>query len=179
MREISIIVTVILCALADPFSAFAAATVTIAHSGGGSYVLQATGMDRAAAIDITLGYDSAFLANPRVVQGGLVPGALMAVNPNVPGTVRMAMITTNPVSGSGTIATLTFDRIGDSSGKITSLNAGLADIEGRPLPVTVQIANPIDSPNRTGAATSRSSSRTACSASSRRPPSPCPTDGPP
>jgi hypothetical protein len=99
-------------------------------------------MENVAAMDITITYDAASLSNPRVQQGGLISGALTAVNLNVPGTVRMAIIRTTPIQGSGIIATLTFDRTGGSGGKITGLGARLSNLDGRPLPALAQVINP-------------------------------------
>ena len=78
-------------------------------------------------------------------EGALISGAMMAVNPNVPGSVRMAIIRVVPIKGSGLIATVTFDRIGSSPGKIISLVARLATINGASLPALVQVNNPPDS----------------------------------
>jgi hypothetical protein len=51
----------------------------------------------------------------------------------------MVMIRLTPVSGSGTIATLTFDLKEPSLGKIISLSARLANSQGTSLPVLVRI----------------------------------------
>jgi hypothetical protein len=123
----------------------AASTVTVSSPGGGVFVLQGSGIENAAAMDITVAYDTASLSNPRVEQGALVSGALTAVNLNVPGSIRMAIVRVAPIQGSGVIATLTFDRRGGSPGKITALSARLSNIDGRPLPSLVQVVNPSDS----------------------------------
>jgi hypothetical protein len=127
--------------------ASAVSTLTISSSGNGDFLLQGNGMENVAAMDITITYDTNTLANPRINRGGLIPGAIMEVNPNVRGTVRMLIITLTPVEGSGTIATLAFDRIDGSPGKITALNASISNMAGKPLPVQGQIINP---PNTTG-----------------------------
>jgi len=124
----------------------AASTISVSGAGDGVFLLQGNGVDSVAALDITITYDLASLGNPRVVLGELVSGAMSAINPNTPGTVRMAIIRTNPIRGSGIIATLTFDRKGDSPGKVNALNARLTDINGANLPVVVQIVNPSASP---------------------------------
>ena len=105
-----------------PLPTFASSLITLSPSGDGSFLLQGVGIEGAAAFDIALGYDAASLGNPRVVAGSFIAGAMMEANTNIPGTVRIAIIRTAPVTGSGIIATLTFDRKGESVGKITALN---------------------------------------------------------
>lgn len=124
----------------------AASTITISSSGNGVYVLQGTDIEEAAAAEISVGYDGSSLTNPRVTQGALMSGALMAVNANAPGTVRIAMVTVHPVTGSGVIATLSFDITAGSSGNIRSLNAKLANIDGLQLAVAPQVISPPNEP---------------------------------
>ena len=129
-------------ALCLPLSAFAVSTVTASSAGDGIFLVQGTGIEDAAALEIIVSYDTAALANPRVVAGPLIAGAMTAINPNVPGTVRMVIIRLAPVSGAGIIATMTFDRKGASPGSITSLAARLADIKGSPIPSVASIGAP-------------------------------------
>jgi hypothetical protein len=128
-------------ALCRPLPAFAVSTLAISPAGEGIFLLQGIGIEDAAALEITVSYDTATLANPRVVEGPLIAGAMTAVNRNVPGMVRMAVIRLTPVKGSGVIAKLSFDRTGASSGRIISLSCKLANIKGASLPVLVRIYN--------------------------------------
>lgn len=137
-----IIIVILLLCRALP--AFAVSTLTISSSGNGGFLLQGVGMEDIAALDITITYDTATLANPRAATGGLISGALMAVNPKAPGTLRMGIITTSPIQGAGVIATLAFDRVGNSPGRIIALKASIADSNGNPLPVQSQVVNPPD-----------------------------------
>ena len=130
--------------LSLPATAFAVSKMTISSAGDGVFLVQGAGIENASALEINVGYDTATLANPRVVKGPLISGAMTAVNPNVPGTVRMVIIRLAPVHGSGVIATLTFDRTGSSPGKIMSFSARLANTHGTTLPALVQIKNPTD-----------------------------------
>lgn len=124
--------------------AFAVSTVTVASTGDGVFTVQGTGIEDAAALEMNVLYDTAALANPRFVSGPLIAGAMTAVNPDVPGTVRMVIIRLTPVKGSGQLATLTFSRTGPSPGRILSFSAKLANINGAPLPVQTRIINPPD-----------------------------------
>jgi len=125
-------------------TAWASSLVTISPAGDGVFQLQGVNVENAAAFDITVAYDRSGLENPRVTEGSLISGSMVAVNTNVPGTVRMAVIRTAPIAGSGTIATLTFGRKGNASGKIISLSARLSNIDGKSLPVLTQVNNPVD-----------------------------------
>ena len=62
----------------------AASTLEILPAGDGVFTIQGTGIEGAGAMDITVLYDTSSLANPRVVQGGLISGALMVVNDKSP-----------------------------------------------------------------------------------------------
>lgn len=124
---------------------FAAATLTISSPGAGRFVLEGANLGGLSALDVSLRYDATALANPVVEQGGLLSGAMMAANTNVPGVVRVAVIRATPVSGSGTILTFTFSRTGTSPGSITGLSARLSDLNGKQLASSVRILNPVES----------------------------------
>jgi hypothetical protein len=131
-----------LLTLCLPVPAFAVSMISTTSGGDGVFQLQGIGIEDAAALEITVQYDTATLGSPRVVEGPLIAGAMLAVNPNIPGTVRIVAIRLTPVRGSGVIATLTFSRKGSSPGSITSLSAKLAAINGASLPSLAQINNP-------------------------------------
>lgn len=130
--------------LSFPFSAFAASLISVSSAGADIFEIKATNMEDVAAIDLILYYDATTLSNPRFTEGPLISGAMTAVNPNVSGFVRIAIIRTNPVNGTGTIATLKFDLIGNSPGKINSMSAKLSNFNGTPLAAQVVVTNPSD-----------------------------------
>jgi hypothetical protein len=133
-------------ALCRPEPALAVSTVTVSSAGNGVFTVRGSGIESAAALEINVVYDTATLANPRVVEGPLIAGAMAAINPNVPGIVRIVIIRLTPVKGNGVIATMTFDVKGTSPGKITSLSVRLANSQGTTLPAQVQVNNPPDVP---------------------------------
>ena len=111
-----------------PVPAFAAPTLYISSpSADGTFVLRGEQMTGVAGLDIRIGYDARTLSNPQVVLGSLVSGMLNATNPSNP--IRMAIVGTSPItgSGSGVIATITFDRTGSAPGAVTSLIGSLID----------------------------------------------------
>jgi hypothetical protein len=152
MKTRAIIATVIFAAVLPvlalwrPAPALAVSTMTVSSTGNGVFTVRGSGVEGAAAFEIIVAYDTATLANPRVVEGPLIAGGMTAINPNVPGIVRMVIIRLAPVKGSGVIATMTFDRTGPSPGKIVSLSARLANSQGASLPSLVQVNNPPDVP---------------------------------
>ncbi|MCK9417914.1 MAG: cohesin domain-containing protein [Nitrospirae bacterium] len=125
-----------------PTSIASAALLSVSSTDNGIFQITGSDMTGVASMDITLSYDAATLSNPRVVVGPLISGAMTAVNPNVPGILRIAIIRTAPVTGNGLIATLSFDLLGNGQGTITSLNAKLSNINGAPLTTIVQVSNP-------------------------------------
>lgn len=113
----------------------AASTIVVSQFTDRVFVLQGTKVEKAAAMDLIITYDGA--AAPSVAYGGLISGALTAVNTNTPGTLRMGIIRIAPIEGSGIIAALTFDK----AVKITALNASLSTLDGGPISAQVQVEN--------------------------------------
>jgi len=122
---------------------FSAPAVTIAPSSDSVYVLQGNDFSGASGIDVTIRYDAAALANPRVVLGGLVGGALMAVNPSTPGMIRLALVRITAINGSGTIATVTFDRMKSTGADILVLTSSAISSSGSNIGITSQIVNSV------------------------------------
>jgi len=137
-----LVVSPFILVLCLPLTTFATSTVAISSSGGGAFQLNGIGVENASALDITITYDTTTLANPQIAEGPFITGAMTAINPNVPGVVRIVVVRIAPMSGNGAIATLTFEVTGPSPGTITSLSAKLANTKGAPLAVATQINNP-------------------------------------
>lgn len=146
MRLTNIVAGMILLVLCNAMTSVAASTISISSSGNGGFLLQGHGMENVAALDITILYETATLANPRVTAGKLISGAMMAVNPNVHGAVRLGIITTSTIKGTGVIANLVFDPIGMTQGKIIALNAKISNSRGNALPVLIEVVNPSGGP---------------------------------
>ncbi|MBU5614847.1 cohesin domain-containing protein [Geomonas azotofigens] len=110
--------------------AFALPTLTISSPGSdGVFVLRGDQMDGVAGLDISIGYDSATLGNPRVTMGKLVQGMMSAANPGNP--VRIAVVGTRALTGSGIVASIAFDRTGSSPGVVTLVTGTLIDASGK------------------------------------------------
>lgn len=88
-------------------------------AGNGSYRVVARGLVNIGAIDLMLTYDKAALSKPSVKRGEFVSNWLIFM-PHIvetAGTVRIAMVNEPPVSGSGTVAIVTFTPTGKSWGR--------------------------------------------------------------
>ena len=116
------------------------ASVTISSTGAGSFAVQGDNMSGVSGMDLTIGYDPAVLSAPTVKWGSLVSGAITIANTTtIPGSIRIAIIHTNPFSGSGPIAAITF-AAQNGSGGITALSAKLIDPKGSNVPAQTSIA---------------------------------------
>lgn len=123
------------------------ASVTIVPSGAGSFIVQGDNMNGVAGIDLTIGYDTSTLNGPTVTLGSLASGGFPAFNTTVPGSIRIAIIQTTPLSGSGPIVAITF-ATHTGSGGITSVSAKIIDSKNVLVPTQASIA-----PGATGTAT--------------------------
>ena len=113
----------------------ATAILSVSRSGNGQFIVQGKGLEGVAGMEVVIQYDKKALANPTVEQGGLISGSLMVTNTKEAGKVRIATIDAYPQthSGTGTIATISFDNAGTAPGSMT-INATLVDVKGASLP---------------------------------------------
>lgn len=113
-----------------------AASITISYSDNNSFVVTGNGLAGVHAMDITIDYDSSVLSNPRIVAGFLSKDAMFAANPNIRGRILIGLATNSPISGDGTLATISFDNNGSGVGKIRALSVEASDVSGKPLSVS-------------------------------------------
>ncbi len=108
--------------LCGPASAYAAATFTV----------QGNGLQGVAAWQQTIQYDTRTLTNPQVTPGSLTSGMQVVSYTNTPGQVVVTAVAPYPdfKSGSGPIATVTFDTVGNSSAAPTMSYKAL-DVNGK------------------------------------------------
>jgi hypothetical protein len=136
-RTVSCRIALLSALLLVPLLAHAAGTVTVVRAGKNAVTLQASGLEAPCGIDITLKYDSARLANPSVAQGSATSGAVFITNTNVLGQVRLAIVKTTPMDGSGPIATVTFDRAVTSLSLVKITNMQVIDQATTNLSATI------------------------------------------
>ena len=149
----------VLLAVTSVGAAWAAPSLVVTGKEG-NYEIRGAGFEGIGAMDITLGYDPSTLSNPRVNQGGWVAGALFVPNLKTPGVVRVGIATTNSISGSGSIMTLSFDPVWGKQAQFTSLAATLHTQTGTMISPVSSImtqdttasplaANPVSQPQTT------------------------------
>jgi hypothetical protein len=107
------------------------------------YQLWGEDLQGVGALDITVGYDTAGLKNPRVSQQELSNGSILLPYLTTPGAVRVVLLAPDikGITGSGSIAQISFDSLSGSSGKIVSLTVKAVSAGSRSeLPVQTMIA---------------------------------------
>jgi hypothetical protein len=125
------------CLAVAPLSAFAIGTVSLSSSNGTVFTVMANGFDAPGGFHLTVTYDATRLSisNSRVVAGSLVSGGLFVANTGFTGSLQLIVVAPNAMKGSGPIATLTFDRKGDSSGNL-GVSGTVVNIKTAYLPAT-------------------------------------------
>jgi len=99
-----------------------AATFRVVSSGNGVYTVQGSEMDGIGGVDLMVSYDKSSLSSPVTSQGSLA-GAVFAANDKfAPGLIKIAIISTSGLSGSGTLAVIKFGNRGSGTVSITSAN---------------------------------------------------------
>lgn len=127
-----------------PAFALGEVLLPLVSSGNGVWVLKGSNFVNIAGMDITIGYDSSTLSNPRMVSGGLVAGSFFVPNVNVPGNIRLVIANvTKPINGNGVVATVTFD-VKSGAGKITAISALLIRSDSSKAPVIASYSNPLE-----------------------------------
>jgi hypothetical protein len=105
-------------------------SVALATSNGSVFVIKAANFNGVAGIEISITYDSSTLSSPIVTPGGFVPGAMFAANTNIPGTIKIAVISTQTYSGNGEIATVSFANANSDAGVFPVVSAKFIDATG-------------------------------------------------
>lgn len=85
-----------------------AASINIVPLGATTYSIRATDLQDSAGIELSILYDKDALENPAVTYGALTAGAMPAQNVAVPGSIRIVIITTGAIKGSGELAAISF-----------------------------------------------------------------------
>ncbi len=136
-------------------------TATIILNGTlANLVVTATDFSGVAGVDLTINYDSSYFSSPVVTSGELLSGFLVATNTATPGRVKVAAITSQPVTGSGTIVSVSFMGVRDCSSSLaSSVYTTLSTISanGQPLPTQTTVAPYLNLSGATIVSTSPSS----------------------
>lgn len=108
-------ITTILCL---PLYAFGAPSLAISSGDGSTFTISASGVKGMSGLQFSVAYDSSSLSQPSVVQGEVIAGALGAVNKES-NPIKGGFVTTSGFVKDGTVASITFKRLGSSSGTVS------------------------------------------------------------
>lgn len=139
-RILAFFAIIVICAWSIP-AHVQSADLDLHPTGDAIYEIRGAGLVKVGGIDATLEYDAGTFANPRVTAGRLAKGAMFLANTNKPGALRFAILQTarKGISGSGTVATIAFDRLGSSPSREMNLRVTAADVKGAKIAVKTTI----------------------------------------
>lgn len=116
--------------------------LNLEDAGNGVYRVVAHGLVKVGGIDLTIAYDKTSLSNPKVARGDLVEWLVFLPNiVETTGRVRVAMVNEPPVSGSGTVAIISFT----PSGKVWErpvLTCELTALDASNQPIDTPLTDP-------------------------------------
>jgi hypothetical protein len=140
---VSMLVAFVVCGVSIPFC-WGMPYLAISERERGLYEIMAQGLENVGKIDLTIEYDLTAYADPRISQRGLIYGAMMTPDLAVPGIARISIASPNPkgIKGSGSVAVLTFNMLGQGQEMITSFSASVTSTQGEPIQVTTKIQEP-------------------------------------
>ena len=145
----------------------AGASLSVSSSGNGVYTVQGSAMDGIATVDLTVTYNSATLSSPSVSQGSLISGAMMVANTNIPGSIRIAIVSTSHFSGSGPVVIISFANKG--TGTVQIANIKLTDNKGIAMSATALYPEPGIPFSETTTSTSTSTSTSTATTTATTP----------
>jgi hypothetical protein len=91
--------------------------VSLVATAPGVFTVMGSNLQNVGGAEIEISYDTATLAKPVITQGALVTQTTFIATPNFGANkVKFAFMTLQPISGSGPLATITFDLLGTSPG---------------------------------------------------------------
>jgi len=106
--QIRYILLAILLCVCGASPALAASVTLTSSSADAPFIVQGNDMNGVAGMKLTVVYDPAVLASPTVTWGSLISGALPLANTTAAGIITIAIIKSEPLTGSGPIAAISF-----------------------------------------------------------------------
>lgn len=110
------------------------ASLTVVPSIDSTFTVQGVDLVNVGGMELSLSYASSSLATPKVSEGSLISGALMTANTANPGSIKVAIIATTAISGSGPVVVINFAPQTDSV-SILSFSSNAIDSKGIQIPV--------------------------------------------
>lgn len=150
-----IVTAVILVFLVQIAAQADAASMSVVPGGTGVFYLKGYNFVNIGGVEVEILYDTATLANPRITQGPLLASSMFIPNPNCsppacsrPNAVKIAAMSLSGLSGSGDIATITFDLKGSTAGPVAIGRSKLVDAAAQT--VKQETPPPVETADTTG-----------------------------
>lgn len=128
--------------LLAPWPALALPSINVHFAGNETFRISGKDLKDVGRIEVTVGYDSATLANPRLIPQSSFAGATVSLDSASGNTVQLSVTSAEPMTGSGLFATLAFDPVGPTFGTIRSVRARVYDANGKKLSARFSHTNP-------------------------------------
>lgn len=121
--------------------------VYIVPSGPGEYSVMASNFSNVGGAEVTIAYDTNSLVNPRITQGTLIANTMFVQNLLYSAnSVKFAFMSLKAISGSGTLATISFDLLGATPGSLVVTAQKISSIAPPPPPGSVVTVPAPDQP---------------------------------
>lgn len=141
----------IICCVFGVLDASAAAKVMISKTSEGVYSVTVADVTKAAAIDFTISYDKDTLSTPVIVDGPFAKAVKAMAIPNndvIRGTLRVVYVTVSKdtFDGGGLLATVTFNKRGDTNSRQPEFKAEIVSMDGvlvAAQPIVTPITEPV------------------------------------
>lgn len=125
LRNVFMVMLFVLLVGSANAGAVSTLTLTPTTADGSVYNVLASNFSNISGIDFYVYYDAATLANPQVASGTFVTNPMMVANTATPGLLRVVFMTGGSLNGEGSLATITFTRVGTSVGRLIDFKAEL------------------------------------------------------
>lgn len=128
--------------LACTVNARAETAFSLAPVASGVLAISGAGLKKIAALDFTVVYDTGTARNPQVLRGPFVPAdASFFSNTAIPGELRVMIIRNEEIAGSGTLATISFEKVGTDEPRIVAFKSNPISVKASPLDNTAGVTD--------------------------------------
>lgn len=144
-RNCALLAVALFIGLSTPNLTQAAPSITIEQTGN----IIGKELSGVAGIELAIGYDTAQLSTPVVTKGSLIAKAMFVANASSPGTIKIAILSLPPFSGSGQLASITFGSNPAKGGIKSIVVSSMIDSKGTQIPVQFSVAASASEPAAT------------------------------
>jgi len=135
------IIVSFICSAAS--SALAMPAINVSFAGNNSYMVSGTDLEDLAKVELSISYNAQLLTNPGLKSRSSFAGAAVAMDTDYSGKMKLTVVSTKPMQGRGTFATISFDPIGTSIGYVSNVTGRLYTSSGAQVPSAMySVTNP-------------------------------------